>query len=145
LDSKTLSNASSGATARSKVGLAACRAAASSRRLVLCEPPDTPTRRFIPALFVLLVVLTFSGCAQSPPEPDIPLTGPEAGRKLYVAKCAKCHKLYDPAKYSDAEWSKWMGKMTKKAKLTPEQTALLATYVDENLRHTDGDAQDKQK
>lgn len=127
-----MSNAS-GATARSKVGLA-----------VFCEPPDTPTRRFHPGLLVFLAgVVLISGCAQSPPEPDIPLTGPEAGRKLYVAKCAKCHKLYDPAKYSDPEWSKWIGKMTKKAKLSPEQTALLAAYINESLRHTGPSGENK--
>jgi len=57
-----------------------------------------------------------------------------AGRKLYVTKCSKCHKLYDPRKYSDAEWEKWMGKMSKKAKLTSEQERLLSKYVEEDLR-----------
>ena len=50
-------------------------------------------------------------------------------RKLHIAKCAKCHKLYDPAKYDDAEWSKWMTKMSKKAKLKPAQAELLARYL----------------
>ena len=104
---------------------------------VLCEPLlswEGSARHTL--LFSLAIILFLSGCAQSTPEPDIPLAGPEAGRKLYVAKCAKCHKLYDPAKYSDPEWSKWMAKMTKKAKLTPEQSSLLAAYINENLRHT---------
>ena len=59
---------------------------------------------------------------------------PSEGRKLYEIKCAKCHKFYDPAKYSDEEWSKWMGKMTKKAKLKPEQAELLTHYIDVELR-----------
>src|SRR5262245_3189520 len=34
-----------------------------------------------------------------------------AAKKVYVAKCAKCHKLYDPASYTDTEWESWMQKM----------------------------------
>jgi len=59
---------------------------------------------------------------------------PTAARKLYLAKCAKCHKLYDPATYSDEEWSKWMTKMTRKAKLTPEQAQKLSRYIEESFR-----------
>ena len=54
-------------------------------------------------------------------------------RKLYVAKCAKCHKLYDPVEYSDADWNWWMVKMSKKAKLKSAQNELLAGYL-ETLR-----------
>jgi hypothetical protein len=50
-------------------------------------------------------------------------------RSLYVGKCAKCHKLHDPEKYSDEKWGMWMGKMSRKAKLTPEQANLLARYI----------------
>jgi nitrate/TMAO reductase-like tetraheme cytochrome c subunit len=52
-------------------------------------------------------------------------------RKLYNAKCAKCHKFYDPAKYNDAEWRKWMTKMSKKARLKPAQEELLSRYLGE--------------
>ena len=51
-------------------------------------------------------------------------------RKLYTAKCAKCHKFYDPAKYSDDEWHLWMGKMSKKAKLKEAQSDLLNRYLE---------------
>ncbi len=51
------------------------------------------------------------------------------GRKLYVTKCARCHKFYDPAKYPEAEWNSWMEKMSKKAKLKPDQKELLARYL----------------
>jgi hypothetical protein len=53
----------------------------------------------------------------------------KAARKIYVAKCAKCHKLHDPAKYTEAEWDEWMVKMNRKAKLKPEQVELLARYI----------------
>jgi cytochrome c553 len=51
-------------------------------------------------------------------------------KKLYVAKCAKCHKFYDPAKYSETEWRKWMDKMSRKAKLKPDQKEILSKYLE---------------
>jgi mono/diheme cytochrome c family protein len=52
-----------------------------------------------------------------------------AGRKLYAAKCASCHKLYDPVRYDDEKWNSWMNKMRKKARLGDEQYATLSRYL----------------
>ena len=52
------------------------------------------------------------------------------GAKLHTAKCARCHKLYNPAAYSDADWHLWMIKMAKKAKLTPDQETVLSRYLE---------------
>ena len=54
----------------------------------------------------------------------------EAGRKLYTVKCARCHKFYDPAKYSDEAWHTWMDKMSRKAKLKPDQKQTLSEYLE---------------
>ena len=51
-------------------------------------------------------------------------------RKIYIAKCAKCHELYNPKAYTDPEWADWMKKMGKKSKLKPEQSQLLVRYTD---------------
>ena len=61
-----------------------------------------------------------------------------AARKIYIAKCAKCHKLYDPTRYSDSDWQDWMEKMSRKAKLKHDQQELLSRYLDE-LRHKSGE------
>jgi hypothetical protein len=53
-----------------------------------------------------------------------------SARKLYVAKCAKCHKFHNPANYTDAEWRAWMRKMSRKSKLKSEQEELLSRYLD---------------
>jgi len=53
-----------------------------------------------------------------------------AGKKLYVTKCARCHKFYDPASYTDEQWADWMQKMRKKARLSNEQHELLSRYLD---------------
>jgi len=91
----------------------------------------------------LILILGLSGCQISPggsnaAPPQLPpggalLISPEtaaSGRKLYVNKCARCHKFYDPAGYGAAEWKSWMTKMSRKAKLEPEQTTLLAEYLE---------------
>ena len=52
-----------------------------------------------------------------------------AAQDLYEIKCAKCHKFYNPADYSQAEWDVWMRKMSKKAKLKGAQSDLLAKYL----------------
>jgi len=51
-------------------------------------------------------------------------------QKLYIAKCARCHKFYDPVKYNDAEWHSWMTKMSKKARLKADQEKLLSRYLE---------------
>jgi cytochrome c553 len=53
-----------------------------------------------------------------------------AGRKLYVAKCAKCHKFYEPKGYSQPEWDRWMSLMSRKSKLKPAQEKELSDYLD---------------
>jgi hypothetical protein len=73
---------------------------------------------------VALVVLTPARAA------DLSDKEIQAARKLYNAKCAKCHKFYDPANYSAEDWNMWMMKMSKKAKLKPAQTELLTRYLD---------------
>ncbi|MCX6906787.1 MAG: hypothetical protein NTY01_01960, partial [Verrucomicrobia bacterium] len=52
-----------------------------------------------------------------------------AGRKLYTAKCGRCHKFYKIEKYPEPAWNMWMGQMITKSKLTPEQADLLTRYL----------------
>lgn len=61
---------------------------------------------------------------------DLPTKDLAAARKIYVAKCAKCHRFYEPKEYSAADWRMWMEKMNKKSKLKPEQASLLNRYLD---------------
>ncbi len=49
---------------------------------------------------------------------------------LYTGKCIRCHKSYDPARYSGPLWHSWMNKMSKKARLNPPQAELLSRYLD---------------
>jgi hypothetical protein len=54
----------------------------------------------------------------------------KAAQKIYTAKCAKCHKFYDPAEYSQTDWDSWMQKMGRKSRLNAQQYALLSRYLD---------------
>ena len=65
---------------------------------------------------------------------------------MYVAKCAKCHKFYEPTNYSRPNWSKWMEKMRVKSKLNEEQAGLLTRYLDAyRAGRLPGKPQDKAK
>jgi cytochrome c5 len=57
------------------------------------------------------------------------VTEQRAGRKIYEAKCAKCHAFYEPKNYSEVAWQTWLKKMSKKSKLKEEQARLLARYL----------------
>lgn len=85
-----------------------------------------------------LIAIALAGCAAPALAKDMADDGTAAGHKIYVAKCAKCHKFYDPAKYSETDWEMWMRKMSKKAKLKPEQELELSRYIDQNLRSPNG-------
>jgi mono/diheme cytochrome c family protein len=52
------------------------------------------------------------------------------GRQILASHCVKCHGAPQIAKHSAEDWSDdILPKMTKKAKLTPEQAALVKNYV----------------
>ena len=59
----------------------------------------------------------------------------EKAKKLYLVKCSKCHRLYDPKEYEDAAWSKWIGKMKKKAHLNEDQYEQISNYLDSVRRN----------
>ena len=54
----------------------------------------------------------------------------QAARKVYVAKCAKCHRFYEPRAYPEQEWREWMRAMSRKSKLKPAAETILKRYLD---------------
>lgn len=58
-------------------------------------------------------------------EPEI-----SSAKQLYVNKCARCHKFYDPADYELGEWRQWMTKMSRKARLKSDEIELLSRYLE---------------
>ena len=54
-----------------------------------------------------------------------------SARRLYVAKCAKCHKFHEPKNYTDADWEVWIGKMSRRSKLKADQEEALKRYLED--------------
>ena len=95
------------------------------------------------SIFGAMIILGSVGCrtaaasssASAPPPLPASADGvlsPEqasAGRALYLNKCARCHKFYDPAKYKEADWNKWITKMNKKAKLKRDESEVIWKYL----------------
>jgi len=93
-------------------------------------------------MIALAMAAGLAGCATGPagnnaPPPLPPGSGAGAfseteivaARRLYVTKCARCHRFYDPAKYSASEWETWMTKMSRKARLKESQEDLMRRYL----------------
>lgn len=57
-----------------------------------------------------------------------------AGKSLYDANCAKCHKLYSPTKFSEQQWKPILVSMQKKAKLEDAQMAEISNYIYSQLK-----------
>ena len=69
-----------------------------------------------------------------------------SAQKIYVAKCAKCHRFYEPTNYAVSDWRTWMEKMNKKSKLKEAQASLLIRYLDAyRAGQLPGKTQDKPK
>ena len=68
------------------------------------------------------------------PGDEFPAEEVTQAEKLSVTKCARCHKLYTPLAYSNGEWQRWVIKMRRKARLNPDQEALLIRYG-QSLKH----------
>ncbi|WP_316632955.1 cytochrome c [uncultured Flavobacterium sp.] len=55
------------------------------------------------------------------------------GKNMYENNCAKCHKLFDPKKFSQENWKPILVKMQKKAKLDDTQMASISNYITSQL------------
>ena len=86
-----------------------------------------------------VVVLTF--CAQSVYIPVAENVAPSAnlqdlqkGRQIYTTKCNSCHSLVRPERFTPEKWVPWVEKMSKKAKLTPEESKLVLSYLTKGVK-----------
>jgi cytochrome c553 len=77
-----------------------------------------------------LLVCGWTAAATSVYADELTVEELAAARKVYVAKCAKCHRFYEPKNYSEPAWRTWREKMDRKSKLKTEQADLLRRYLD---------------
>ncbi len=55
------------------------------------------------------------------------------GKNLYENSCARCHKLYEPTKFSKEDWQPILVRMQKKAKLDDVKMASITNYIHSQL------------
>ncbi|MEO8534633.1 MAG: cytochrome c [Flavobacterium sp.] len=55
------------------------------------------------------------------------------GQNLYSNNCAKCHKLYEPKKFTQEEWTPILVRMGKKAHLDATEMASITNYINSQL------------
>ena len=65
-----------------------------------------------------------------------------SAREIYRSKCSKCHEFYLPSSYTEADWSKWMKKMRRKAHLNERQFQLLSEFTAEMRKSRDLEKQE---
>src|ERR1051326_2984528 len=101
--------------------------------LSLSESPASRPCHFLRRWIVLTVwlALVLAGGANAGAH-DSSADNNYAARQIYLGKFAKWQKLYDPARYSKKQWQVWMEKMSRKARLQPDQTGLVARYIEES-------------
>lgn len=55
------------------------------------------------------------------------------GKNLYENSCARCHKLFEPKKFTQEDWKPILVKMQKKAHLDDTQMASISDYITSQL------------
>ncbi|WP_163409697.1 c-type cytochrome [Flavobacterium ajazii] len=91
--------------------------------LVSCGTKKAPAA---PATPVVEATATEAG----PPESTSELA---EGKSLYENSCARCHKLYEPKKFTQEEWKPILVSMQKKAKLDDVKMASITNYIHSQL------------
>ena len=56
------------------------------------------------------------------------------GKDVFENKCEECHELHQPGSYQVHSWVKILPKMSRKAKLSPEQAGVLKAWVLTNAK-----------
>ena len=56
------------------------------------------------------------------------------GRKLYEAKCQKCHVLYEPGQFRLKKWVRNLEEMKHKAELMKDEYDLILEYLSSNCK-----------
>jgi mono/diheme cytochrome c family protein len=87
-------------------------------------PPPEVVKASAPAVTAKVAVKSVS------PPALAAVAGPDRGKTLYLAKCAKCHAFEKPEDYEVAEWrDEIMPVMARKARLDPADSAAVLAYI----------------
>jgi mono/diheme cytochrome c family protein len=78
-------------------------------------------------LFAAVLVALLAACAGAPAAPGA--QGAADPELLYRTKCASCHRPYEPASRTRAEWATALGRMSRKAHLTPSEAETIGGFL----------------
>lgn len=84
-----------------------------------------------------LLLLLVAACETTAParvRPDPELPPQEQGRILYESSCNRCHALHMPSSYRPDEWTFYVRKYGRKARLTAEERDLVTAYLRAHAR-----------
>lgn len=81
------------------------------------------------APWLQLITVALAAAVQTPGDPGLSPKELKAARKIYVVKCAKCHRFYEPKDYAPRDWQQWLEAMNLKSGLKPAQAELLTRYL----------------
>ena len=93
-------------------------------------------------LSVILVLVIIAACTkkaiptierrtEEPPAPVVEINL-AAGEKLFTTRCARCHDLPKPSKYTNERWQPILSSMIPKAGLSGAEAAHVKAYVKAN-------------
>ena len=66
-------------------------------------------------------------------KPD-PAAAIAIGESIYSAKCAECHKLPQPAQYTQDDWAHIMIKMSRLAHLSDTETTQVLAFINNSAK-----------
>ena len=100
--------------------------------------------KFVIAGCIAIVVSIFASCShktattKTTPEPTpdpVLMATINEGKTIYESNCNKCHELFNPSKFNEQEWTKYLNWMAPKAKLTDAQKQTVFAYLSYNAKH----------
>ena len=92
---------------------------------------------------LLIIVLLIYKCSSALYKPGIsdaqksgtPIDTLIAGRQLYIKKCASCHTIYLPQKYTRKEWSFHIDRMHERSGITTEEKNTILKYLESGSKN----------
>lgn len=108
--------------------IAAFLAACSSKKAVATTPE--------PVVPVAVEKTVTENAVVEETEPAAKVLTPEEiaqGKTLYENNCAKCHKLFAPADFTQKKWEPILARMQKKARMDDAQMTVISSYITSEL------------
>lgn len=89
--------------------------------------------KIVTVSLIAIILYSCGGSKSTPPMVDVKKVEMTPalveGKNLYESNCAKCHKLFEPEKFTAEKWTRILEWMQPKAKITDEQRTIIFNYL----------------